>query len=260
MKLGINLQCLMISMGSEFMHELETVGPKERKRMPSNLIRSMRESTFVVTDGGFGDTLIDFAEVGLDSILEEGLVRDIPIFGTIASLCKVGVNIRERNLVKQTAVFLAKFNDGTISPEKLEEHRKALEEDPVRAEKEMGRVLLILNNTIEERQSACLASLYRGYVLGALSWEKFCELAEVNSRMFIDDYDLLVQLCDKPILQGSKVSDTIALRLRRLESLGLVLENRTRLYGTTLVEPSGDVRFEATRLGRSFMVFTRRKR
>ena len=110
-----------------------------------------------------------------------------------SSLCKVGYNLHERNLIKQTLAFITEFNSGSISQEKLDEHREKLEANPKEAEKELGRVLIILGKQVEQIQFQVLGSFYAAYIKDAISWEKFCELSEANRRMFISDYQILFE-------------------------------------------------------------------
>lgn len=229
-----------------------------REVMFLNLISSFKNTLFNKGYQKFGDSLIGIAEVGLDSILEDGVLKDIPILSTIASLCRAGVNIKERNLIKQTASFITSFNNGTISDEELSIYRVKLESDPRRAEKELGRVLLLLDKTIEEKQSEILGVFYRSYVKGIIKWEMFSELSEVNSRMFISDYSMLDAICRKPIKQSEDITDRVMYRIQRLESLGLVIENRARLHsGNMLSYPNTDDRFVSAPLGGTFFSLVR---
>lgn len=71
----------------------------------------------VFKDFIFGDSesvVADFAEIGIDSLLSDGVLKDIPFVNTVISVCKTGQNIRERNLIKQTVAFVNAFNSGTI--------------------------------------------------------------------------------------------------------------------------------------------------
>ena len=160
--------------------------------MESNLIPSMKETLFDPVASNMDEALGEIAEVSLDAILEDGILKEIPVFGTVLALCKTGLNLREKNFIKQTAQFITEFNKGCIDQEKYKQYKKSLENDPKKAEKELGRVILLLDRMIEDTQSKVLGAFYRGYVAGEIKWEKFCELSEVNSRMFIIDYSLLV--------------------------------------------------------------------
>jgi len=57
---------------------------------------------------------IDCLEIGIDGIFEEGLLKDIPIINSFVSLCKTGVNIRERFLIKKLMIFLVSLSETKI--------------------------------------------------------------------------------------------------------------------------------------------------
>lgn len=226
--------------------------------METNLIPSMKETLFDPVAGNMSDALIEIGEVGLDAVLQDGLLKDVPILGSIAALCKTGVNLRERNLIRQTAKFITSFNDKSIDQDKLESYRKSIEDDPQRAEKELGRVILLLDRILEEQQAVILGRFYNAYVKGAIPWDKFVELTEVNVRMFLSDFDELDSLARNPVKQAEEVSDRRIYRIQRLESLGLIMENRSRLHsGNVLSYPDTDDRFVTTPLGGIFFSLMR---
>ncbi len=178
------------------------------------------------------DIVSDAIEIGLDSLIESDVLREIPVVKSIVAVCKVGYNIRERNLIKQTLSFISGCNSGSISQEQIDAYRQELESDPTKAEKELGRVLIILGSHIEDRQSQVLGRFYNAYVKGAISWDKFCELSEANRRMFISDYYVLMD-ADKN--DGLDIGQRELYQVDRLISLGL-LQNGNRLGGSAWIE------------------------
>ena len=221
--------------------------------METNIIPSMQETLFTPISGNMGSALIEIAEQGLDSLLQDGVLKDFPVLGTIAALCKTGVNLRERNLIRQTAVFITSFNNGTISDEDKSKYKEALNKDPKRKEKELGRVILLLDRLLEEQQAKVLGKFYCSYVKGAISWDKFVELSEVNARMFSDDYKDLAAINKEPVKTEERVSDQRAYKIQRLISLGLVSENHFGLNSSiTLSFMPADNRFIVTPLGSTF--------
>lgn len=192
--------------------------------MEMNLIPSMRQTLF---ESDAADTLLDYAEVGLDAILDDGVLKDIPVFGTIVAFCKVGINLRERNLMKQLATFIQSFNNGTIDPKQLEKYRKSLD-DPRKAEKELGRVVLLLDRTLEQQRSRFLGQFYRAYVAGEIKWDVFVELSEINDMMTVIDYTFLrgVNLVEiGGIAEDDVMSENSECRYQRLISYGVITEN-----------------------------------
>lgn len=190
-----------------------------------SLVPSLRESLFTPTYELTGELL----ELGIDALLENEVLKAIPIVNTISTFCKVGYNIHERNLIKQTLSFIEGFNSGNIDPERLEKHSQKLQNNPKEQERELGRVIIILGKNIEAVQSKVFGSFYRAYINGAISWEKFCELSEANRRMFVNDYAILheaVNYC------GITIDKRELYQVDRLVSLGL-LQYKNRLGGVS---------------------------
>lgn len=194
----------------------------------NELVPALKDTLFAPTY----EIVAEYAEIGIDSLLESDALKGIPVVGTLAAICKMGYNIHERNLIKQTLDFVMGFNAGTISPEKIDAHRYELENDPAKAEKELGRVLIILGNHIENIQSQVLGSFYSAYVKGAISWDKFCELSEANRRIFVNDYHILLEAARNG---GININDRELYQVDRLISLGL-LQNKNRLGGTFIID------------------------
>lgn len=162
---------------------------------------------------------IDYIELGIDSIIDNETIKGIPIVSTVVGIGKTVYNIRERILLKNMLTFIKEFNKGQIEQEKLEKYRKSIDEDKVKAEKELGRVLVILDKTIDDIKTKMLANSFRAYVFGQIDWEQFCEVTEAINRLFISDIALLYKI------EGGQVTDTkhcAIYQADRLISLGLV--------------------------------------
>lgn len=214
----------------------------------SELVPALKETLFAPTY----DLAAEYAEIGLDLLLENDTLKAIPVVSTIAALCKTGYNLHERNLIKQTLSFISAFNGGNVDPEKIEKYRQVLESDPKKVEKELGRVIIILGNHIEELQSKVLGAFYLAYVKGSVSWGKFCELSEANRRMFISDYAILAEAARD---NGLNIEERELYQVDRLISLGL-LQNRNRLggvqWGNFTDPPTQDKDILITSLGKTF--------
>ena len=100
----------------------------------SELVPALKDTLFSPTC----EIIAEYAEIGIDALLDNEVLKGIPVVGTLSSLCKVGYNLHERNLIRQTLAFITEFNSGSISQEKLDEHREKLEANPKEAEKELG--------------------------------------------------------------------------------------------------------------------------
>ena len=171
-------------------------------------------------DPTLANACVDFVETGIDSVLNDGVLKSIPIVGVLVGIGKTAQNIHDRNLLRQTLRFINSFNSGTIKREKLEKYRSELNSDQNKAEAELGRVLILLNNNnIDLKKSDILGKLYKAYVYEDITWEDFCELSDVVNRLFLTDLELLIQIeCG----EVKKTKDCVPYKAERLNSLGLI--------------------------------------
>lgn len=128
-----------------------------------------------------GISYADILERGIAGILKDEALKKIPIIKTIIPFYKIYKNVKTYNLFEQTMTFLLAVDTNNIPKDKLDAHKKTLEENPEKAKKERFFVLLILDQNIYHIQSLIFGSFYRAYLNQDISWNDFCELAEANT-------------------------------------------------------------------------------
>lgn len=74
-------------------------------------------------DSTLSDACIDMAELGIDSLLDDGVFKSIPIVSVLVGIGKTAQNLHDRNLLKQTIKFINTFNEKSITPDKLKNIR-----------------------------------------------------------------------------------------------------------------------------------------
>ncbi len=161
---------------------------------------------------------VDFLENEIDNLITNKTLQSIPILNSIIATIRVGKDLRERNLFKQTSVFLSEFNSGAINEKKLQEYKKKLEKNKEKTS-ELERVLLILNNNIDIEKSKILAKLFTAYINEQITWSDFCEYSDATDRLFLEDLRILRALYENPN-ETPKIGDNF--RTERLYAIGLV--------------------------------------
>lgn len=180
----------------------------------NELIPEFQKSLFF----SLSDSIPDIAEFGIDSILSEGILKDFPFVSTLMGVKNIAQNLYDRNLLRQTLTFVKELNNGQLDNKKKEKYRKKIEDNPKKAEAELGRVLIILNQNIELAKSRILAAIFREYINESIDWRTFCEFSEITRMFFIDDiYDL-----DTIYHQGPNYLAFLSYGADRLVALGLV--------------------------------------
>lgn len=52
------------------------------------------------------NVLTNIGEIALDSVVEDGLLKDIPIISTVINIYKIGTSLKERYYIKNWRNFL----------------------------------------------------------------------------------------------------------------------------------------------------------
>ncbi len=102
-------------------------------------------------------------------------------------------------------------------------------------EKELGRILILLDKNLEIVKSVFEAKFYSAYIDSQISWNEFCELCDVTDRLFFSDLD---NLKEDYTNNGVTKQMPISYKHDRLISVGL-LTNEARLLGEVIVVDFG---------------------
>lgn len=166
------------------------------------------------------DITEDYAEIGIDIFIENDLIKEIPIIKTLVNIFKIGKNIRDKNLLKQTLIFMQEFNKGNIEEEKLKKYKNEIENDRKKCEEELERVLWLLNSFIDKEKSIMLSRLFKEYVRQTITWDEFCEYSEIINRLFVQDIKILREIYLEELRDTTNIKDIY--RVERLNSLGII--------------------------------------
>lgn len=198
---------------------------------------------------GSKDSIGDITELGIDSLLDDGVFKDLPIVSMQVGVKNTYQNIHDRNLLKQTLTFIKQFNSGSINQEKLNKYRDMLNTDSKKAEKELGRVLIILNSTIDMEKSQMLANLYKSYINEKINWNQFCEFAEIIKMLFLNDFNII------DLIYKHQITDTSGIEIYpidRLTSLGIVNTVMKTIMISSNTSSKSDKYVNLTTIGQKF--------
>ena len=192
-------------------------------------------------DSTLSDACIDMAELGIDSLLDDGVFKSIPIVSVLVGIGKTAQNLHDRNLLKQTIKFINTFNEKSITPDKLQKYKKHLRNNPKFAEEEL-------------KKSEILARFFRAYVEEQIDWDTFCELADVTSRMFVSDIKLLFAVYNKQI---SNTPQCRGYQAERLIALGLLSSSVKSMTMSSISGGSTQRYVQTNELGNRFCVLSK---
>lgn len=185
-------------------------------------------------------------EVGLDTVLDEGLLKDIPLLSTAVSVYRIGNTVRERQHIRKLLSFLKEVNSGIVDDAERIRHSESLIASKKRSEKEIEYVLLVIDRYISEAKSTMLGRLYLSYLRGRIQWHIFTLYAEIIDRLLPGDYRTLQQtpITYVPDLRYGE-------KYMRLVALGLM--GQQIVFQGDLGDVTQTMQFERTRIGDEFI-------
>lgn len=133
----------------------------------------------------------DYADLGLENMLDNELLKHIPFVKTLVAFYHIGSSYNARHNVKKILVFLQAFHSKTIEPQKLTEFKNKFDKNPKFRDRVMETVLVYNEKFIEVSQSAVLAHLFRAYIEGKIEWGSFSQLAFIVNNLHPIAYESL---------------------------------------------------------------------
>lgn len=160
-------------------------------------------------------------EVGLDEITENEVIKQIPVVSSMVSIYKITMTIRERYFLKKTMQFIIHFNHN-LNKEEAKRYQDKIENDNKLLQKEIERIIVLIDRYVEQEKTKYLANLYKKYIYQNVDcdWNDFCVLSETLDEISIYDIEELKQLYEAKIFESKVLYNKLA--MSRLSSLGLV--------------------------------------
>ena len=155
-----------------------------------------------IKDSDLQCVTVDIAEALTDSLLNDGLLRGIPIIGTIVGLTKVSFSISESLFIKKILYFLTEIKDVDA------EERTKLISDIDRSEKQKIRVgeklLYILEKCDDHTSASYVAIVFSAFLKKEISYSDFLRCSSIIQKLFNDDFEHFIKTENSEIFKLGK--------------------------------------------------------
>lgn len=144
-----------------------------------------------IGDPGLQDAAAGLAEVVLDAAVKEGVLRDIPVLGTLVGITRTAIAIRDRLFLSKLCYFLTEL--GAVPPE---DRGKAIRELQESEEQQVavGEKLLYIIDRCQDHQAARnIGCVFKAFLEGFISYADFVRLAIAIDRLIADDLDAFLR-------------------------------------------------------------------
>jgi hypothetical protein len=188
----------------------------------------------------------ELTEVGLDSLLNDGLLKDLPIVGFFFGLTKVGIGIHEKLFLKKMLRFL--FHLKAIPKEDRQNFIKKLSSDKKYKTKVGEALILIVDKLNDYTKADYLGKLFAYTITGRVDFETFLKLSNIIDRSFVQDLNYLLPFYNG---EADKIDETdrdILYNLGLLKNLGV--DGGTFLFLRNEDAPNKKVQMEINKYGK----------
>lgn len=170
-----------------------------------NLAKSMIE---VIGKAGGYEAITKVTEDAIDTLFEDGVLKEIPIVKTIVGLIRSGLGVRELIFVRKIHRFLKSLED--VPEEKRVKFALEMEAQPDLREKVGTHLVLLLERMDELSKPPLLGRAFGGYLNGQISLDEFRRMARVIDRCFVEDMFVWVREPERAQRSGIGALDLLS--------------------------------------------------
>lgn len=133
------------------------------------------------------------AEIAFKQVLDDSILKDIPVIGTIFKVYGIGESIRDRLYTEKVRHFLVSVNEAN---EKKRAHfRSIVLSDQEECNRLIQKVLLIIESQSDIEKSELIANFFLAYLDGVITNPDFRRALDVTSNYFLDDLKKFFSEC-----------------------------------------------------------------
>lgn len=176
------------------------------------------------------DCISSLGEVGLDAIMDEGILKDIPLLSMVVSTYHIGKKLTERHHLRKLVSFIEEINKKSVDEENRIKYIAEIKNNPKKRNAELEYILVLVDRYMSEDKAKMLAKLYLAYLDGGIIWEELTMYAEVIDRFLLLDSGTLISSDGKVTVHRNIGGESVL----RLEALGLMTEtNESSIFSAT---------------------------
>ena len=153
---------------------------KESDKITNSLGETLKESDLTKVSAGILESIID------EGLLEDGILKEIPILGSIIGLGKTVSSVKDYLFAKKIVGFLSGV--ANISQEKRNEIISKIDSDPNYKQTVGSKLLYIIDNSQDHLSSSLIAKLFVAFLNEELTYKEFCKASLILNN--IDYFDL----------------------------------------------------------------------
>lgn len=148
----------------------------------------------------------DYAELAIDGVLNDGILKDLPLVGTVIGVMKFGNSINKHLTAKKLYKFLFEL-------QKIPIEKRIKKIDQINSSKKyqssVGEQIFELLDKIEsDGKPEIIGKLFKAVIEEKIDYQTYLRLAHIVKRLFYYDLELLKEKTNGLRVQG-RINDEI---------------------------------------------------
>lgn len=188
--------------------------------MTNDLSKSLKDSL----SPEFESIISNAAELGIDALLEDGVLKDIPFISSAISIYRIEKSIKERHNLKKLICFLDELNKCSLDENNRNLYAEKFQQNEKFQKQQLDYIMILVDRYLDYNKPRMLAKLYLAYLFEYIDWQMFSTYAEIIDRLLPDDITYLMYAENLFVVYEGQ-SDGIE-PLLRLEGLGIITEDQ----------------------------------
>ncbi len=138
---------------------------------------------------GGTDLAADIGELLIDAVSDDGLLKDVPLVGSLLKLRKIGSSIKEHIFLKKLRRFLTEVAE--IPKEDRESFADEISKDPELRERVGDALVTLLDRFDEIGKEELFAKAFSSYLNGNISFDDFFRIGRAIDRCLVTDLEFV---------------------------------------------------------------------
>lgn len=141
------------------------------------------QSTFddSLRNSALPDAAIDVAEVSIDALLNNDLLKQVPIVKTFLGVAQAGINIHDKLFLKKILSFLSNI-DGT-DPDERKEIINSIDNSKKYRLKVGEKLLYVIDSCDDHEGAERIAKLFRAVLTKSITYNEYLEASSIIARL-----------------------------------------------------------------------------
>lgn len=159
------------------------------------------DKPFIKSEISFAQTLkesnlteigLNAGEIVIDSIIDDGLLKEIPIISTIVGLVKTTSDLGNMQFLKKIVYFLSGIKD--VSPKRRYEMIAEIDNSPKYKIKVGEKLLYIINRCDDHEKASLVAELFKAFLNKEIEYGDFLRGSSILHSIYVDDLEAFLEL------------------------------------------------------------------